>query len=314
MERDKQLFCSASMCQLPIRRGDLYHRFWNTTIWRNRLLADEGSEGTIACFRHFSPKQYSSAPHKHRELKDSAIPDQRIFCCRFCLDPSGAMERIQSVSSPDASTITLQDIVETIGIQINPEQDEIPALICLTCSTKVRYIKRIQRQFQASDRKMRQMSESWKKDRRELGHVVEPATKQYPPKTVKIAQKKRKVVSPAKPPDEPGPVQERIVSRLEVKSEPGVVTEQIVDSSGSVFMIETLDVFNEEHVAEDPLEHRHLQQEQQSEENSSGHVPPIKKKVKVEEVEQEIFINIPWTSEGPEKYGLDSGSAVKEED
>lgn len=272
---------------MPIRRGELYHRFWNFDTWRKRLLADESVDvgSLVVCYRHFSPKQYRSSQYESRDLIDLAVPDQRILCCRFCLDISVEMDRIQPEPSPDPSTttITLEDIEQTIGIRINPSEDGIPALICITCSTKVRYIKRIQRQFQDSDRRIRQMNECWKQEKLAALESTTTEPKQYPAKVVRKVQVKPQKV------DEPRTVKEEfsIVSKVEVKSEPGIVTQQIVDSNGSVFTIETMDVLDEGNDA-DPLEHQQehqrevRQQQQQIGQNSdSVYIPSVSKKIKV---------------------------------
>uniref|UniRef100_A0A1Q3EWR2 ZAD domain-containing protein n=1 Tax=Culex tarsalis TaxID=7177 RepID=A0A1Q3EWR2_CULTA len=250
--RSRRLFCSASSCKLPIRKGDLYTMFNNNNkIWLDRLRAD-GSPGHIVCFRHFSRKQYTrrAKGHKALVLKADAFPDQQILSCRFCLDQSVGMERLQTVPNSHPDTLTLQDIVDTIGIRVQPEVDGISTLICLTCSSKVRYIKRIQRQFQESDLKMHQMQADLEEEQRKMLAETDdaqfvkfdvekmlPDTEPDPASSVKTEV----IPSPAEKPVRSDPVEDAIVTRFVIK-EPGIITEEVVDSnSNSIFTIQTFD-------------------------------------------------------------------------
>uniref|UniRef100_A0A8D8KK78 (northern house mosquito) hypothetical protein n=1 Tax=Culex pipiens TaxID=7175 RepID=A0A8D8KK78_CULPI len=263
MESKKWLYCSASMCKLPIRKDEQYHRFCNKTTWIDRLRAD-GSAGHVVCHRHFSPSQYIIKRNENPKLKNNAVPDQRILCCRFCMDQSVEMERLPVVPSSDPSRLTLQDVVETIGIQVNPAEDGIPALICLTCSSKVRYIKRVQRQFQESDLKMRQLQAAWTEENRKLlaetdeGRFVKFVATEKPPfNALRVGKVVQQAVTPG-PPDKPVKI-EMVNDAMvigTVKKEPGIFSKQVVDRiSNSVFTIETMDANNkDDERGTDPLE------------------------------------------------------------
>ncbi|XP_001850249.2 uncharacterized protein LOC6040921 [Culex quinquefasciatus] len=270
------LYCSASMCKLPIRKDEQYHRFWNKKSWIDRLRAD-GSAGHVVCHRHFSPSQYIIIRNANPKLKNNAVPDQRILCCRFCMDQSVKMERLPAVPSSDPGRLTLQDVVETIGIQVNPAADGIPALICLTCSSKVRYIKRVQRQFQESDLKMRQLQAVWTEENRKLlaetdeGRLVKFVATEKPSFNASCDEK---VVQPVVTPVSPDkPVKIETVHDFmvigTVKKEPGVSSKQVIDrSSNSIFTIETMDAYKDDERGTDSLQ---LQTE-----DSIG-IPPAKK-------------------------------------
>ncbi|XP_055640701.1 uncharacterized protein LOC129778069 [Toxorhynchites rutilus septentrionalis] len=157
--------CGASFYPFPQKKDIERRRLW---IERLSVPEDEWSSSKlIACDRHFSGAQFTKTA-KGKHLSRGAVPDQFVVAveidsckvlhnvCRFCLETSD--NRMESIchyqNKPEIPTV--REIYQIFGIEINPD-DKIPQLICVTCLSKINYIKRIRSQFRANDLKLRQM-------------------------------------------------------------------------------------------------------------------------------------------------------------
>lgn len=166
--------CCATFCDQILRPGVPWFDFPLVTdairchIWQKRLHLDvstvkklrETPGGLRVCYLHFSPKQlvYST---KVKKLVREALPDRNIIlddsfisnACRFCLETGGTEEvRIFSTISGESSTLA-QDFKEVFGVEVSAE-DGLPQHVCLTCMTKLKYMKRVRDQFHANNSKL----------------------------------------------------------------------------------------------------------------------------------------------------------------
>ncbi|XP_055533983.1 uncharacterized protein LOC129723665 [Wyeomyia smithii] len=79
--------------------------------------------------------------------------------CRFCLETSTLeMANIFS-TSPTTDIPTAEEIWIMLGIKVEPE-DGLPKGICITCLTKVNYVKRIRKQFLEADTTLRELHQN----------------------------------------------------------------------------------------------------------------------------------------------------------
>ncbi|XP_053688634.1 uncharacterized protein LOC128737875 [Sabethes cyaneus] len=84
------------------------------------------------------------------------IPNTNNPICRFCLETSTLDMAIISSSPSTAGVPTTEEIWIMLGIKVDPH-DDLPKQICVTCLTKVNYIKRIRKQFQQANDTLHQL-------------------------------------------------------------------------------------------------------------------------------------------------------------
>ncbi|XP_058457323.1 uncharacterized protein LOC131440063 [Malaya genurostris] len=92
------------------------------------------------------------------------VPPKPI--CRFCLETSelALIEMFNPKSKFDVPTP--DDIWQLLGIEVKP-RDKLPKGICVTCQSKINYMKRIRKQFQENDRTLQEQLKA-------LSPTVEP--------------------------------------------------------------------------------------------------------------------------------------------
>uniref|UniRef100_A0A1Q3F7C6 Uncharacterized protein n=1 Tax=Culex tarsalis TaxID=7177 RepID=A0A1Q3F7C6_CULTA len=153
--------CSARTCSNQIGPSDQCFPFPSGTrgiTWQELLLGmvNRNTGSLIVCSSHFSEKQFVRGRNGQLQLGKHALPDVNVLSsgneCRFCMEPSKINMYPLFTQHPEVPS--LEDIERTVNIRIRP-QDGLPELACATCMSKIRYIKRIQDQFQESDRKLR---------------------------------------------------------------------------------------------------------------------------------------------------------------
>lgn len=153
--------CSARTCNKEIGDSDQAYPFPSGSrgiTWQELLLGTvyRQTGALIVCSSHFSERQYVTGKFGRKQLSRNALPDVNILSngkvCRFCLEPSKVNMYPLFSHHPDVPS--LEDIERTVNIRIR-QHDGLPEVACATCMSKVRYIKRIQDQFQESDRKLR---------------------------------------------------------------------------------------------------------------------------------------------------------------
>lgn len=158
---DEHRACCAKTCTNRIGPSDPRYPFPSGArgiAWQELLLGvvQRHTGSLIVCKSHFSELQYVRGRHGQMQLYRNALPDQNILLnrteCRFCLEPSKSKMCPLFSKHPDVPS--LEDIEQTVHIRIHPD-DGLPGMACVTCLSKIRYIKRIQDQFQQSDHKLR---------------------------------------------------------------------------------------------------------------------------------------------------------------
>ncbi|XP_058812272.1 uncharacterized protein LOC131676899 [Topomyia yanbarensis] len=94
--------------------------------------------------------QYLPTLKESRVLPTAEAPTP---VCRFCLETSGNSLEPIFQSKPNAGVPTPEDILLMLGIEVKPD-DKLPQGMCVTCVSKINYMKRIRKQFQETDRKL----------------------------------------------------------------------------------------------------------------------------------------------------------------
>ncbi|XP_019546698.3 uncharacterized protein LOC109417027 [Aedes albopictus] len=161
--------------------------------WCNLLMleADSSFGEMYVCSSHFSPQQYDFSSDCKKPLKSDAVPDKNLpkimlveespkddrkssvaqrstedrfnppvlvvddlgKVCRLCLETDE--------QGTHASLFAKEDIVEfirqSIGIELLPNNDSYPQMICQTCIERVTYIHRSREWFHKNDHFLREL-------------------------------------------------------------------------------------------------------------------------------------------------------------
>ncbi|XP_065072949.1 uncharacterized protein LOC135697253 [Ochlerotatus camptorhynchus] len=188
--------CAASFCRKSLDARVSCYPFpskrdtMRLQMWQKRLLVSD-TPNAFACHRHFSDHQFHCDPAGQRiKMKRNALPDKNIVrrtrdpkdpldaVCRLCLERSVMDYQMIFPAWPNPDVPTADDIAELFGIVITPD-DLLPRIVCVTCTTKIKYMKRIRDQFQKNDAILRtkfvtQKNEVAPPPRKQVAPIMEP--------------------------------------------------------------------------------------------------------------------------------------------